>query len=103
MAEGRKSTTERTYLDLSNENAEKKKQEKTSQDNPNLYKESEKSVSYPSSDGMKSKQPPNTKTSPTSGVNTDIGMKCLDKNDRNTATQPPPPPQIFYIHCRQVP
>ena len=82
MAEGRKSTTERTYLDLSNEKAEKKKQEKTSQDNPNLYKESEKSVSYPSSDGVKSKQPPNTKTSPTSGVTTDIGMKSLDKNDR---------------------
>ena len=69
-------------MDLSNEKAEKKKQEKTSQDNPNLYKESEKSVSYPSSDGVKSKQPPNKKTSPTSEVNTDIGMKCLDKNDR---------------------
>ena len=82
MAEGRKSTTERTYLDLSNEKAEKKKQEKTSQEDPNLYKESEKSVSCPPSDGVKSKQPSNTKTSPTSGVNTDIGMKCLDKNDR---------------------
>ena len=81
MAEARKSTSERTYLDLSDEKAEKKRQEKTSED-PNLYKESDKSVSCPSSDGMKSKQPPNTKTSPTSGVTTDIGMKCLDKNDR---------------------
>ena len=82
MAEGRKSTTERTYLNLSYEKAEKKRQEKTSKEYPNLYKESEKSVSCPSSDGMKSKQPPKTKTSPTSCVTTDIGMKCLDKNNR---------------------
>ena len=82
MAEARKSTTERTYLDLGDEKAEKKKQEKTSQEDPNFYKESEKSVSCPSSDGVKSKQPPNIKTGPTSGLTTDIGMKSLDKNDR---------------------
>ena len=82
MAEGRKLTTGITYLDLGDEKAEKKKQEKTSQEHPNLYKESEKSVSCPPSDGMKSKQPPNTKISSTSGVTTDIGMKCLHKNDR---------------------
>ena len=82
MAEGRKSTTERTYLDPSDEKAEKKRQEKTSEEDPNVYKESEKSVLCPSSDGVKSKQPPNTKTSPTSRVPTYKGMKCLDKNDR---------------------
>ena len=81
MAEGRKSTSERTYLDMGNEKAGKTKQEKLSEEYPNGHKESKKSVSCPSSDGMKSKQPPNTKNSPTSGVNTDIRMKSLNKND----------------------
>ena len=77
MAEGTNSTTERTYLDVGNEKTGKTKQEKLSEKYPNGHKEFEKSVSCPSSDGMKSKQPPNTKNSPTS----DIGMKSLNKND----------------------
>ena len=79
IAEGRKSTTERTYLDLGDEKAEKKRQEKTSEEDPNVYKESEKSVLCPSSDGVKSKQPPNTKTSSTSRVPTYIAMKSLER------------------------
>ena len=82
MAESRKSTIEITSLNIGDEKVEKTKQEKTSEEDPNGHKESEKSVLCPSSDSMKSKQPPNTKSSPTSGVTTDIGMKCLDKNDR---------------------
>ena len=77
MAEGTNSTTERTYLDVGNEKTGKTKQEKLSEKYPNGHKEFEKSVSCPSSHGMKSKQPPNTKNSPTS----DIGMKSLNKND----------------------
>ena len=77
MAESRKSTIEITCLNMGDEKVEKTKQEKTSEEDPNGHKESEKSVLCPSSDGMKSKQPPNTKTSPTS----DIGMKSLNKND----------------------
>ena len=81
MAEGRKSTTGRTYLDLSNEKAEKKKQEKTSQDNPNLYKESEKSVSCRSSNGSYAERLPASESSPTSGATPNIEMMYLHKAD----------------------
>ena len=82
MDQAGKSKTEMTTLGIGNKMAEKQMQEKLSEVARGIDKESEDPVSCTSSDGMKSKQPPDPEISPTSGVTPNLEISCLKMSDR---------------------
>ena len=75
------SNIEMTYLNMSDRNLEKTKQENSREKEPDGHEESEKPMPCRSSDGSYAERLPASESSPTSGVTQNIDMTYLHKAD----------------------